>query len=236
MTEQTQRALAYLERDPLSMMDMLEPVRRGQAEIKGVREDGVLLYDIPSKTYMLAAESRAAGDVLCAGVEEPYLFVAHDRENAEFFREKFGFGRAQECWPAAYLEKTPLPVPGDLDIRQLGQEHFPVVYEHYSTFSDADYVRDRIGEGVMHGAFRDGALMGFIGMHAEGSVGMLEVLPQYRRQGVAGALMACQVNWCLERGWVPFSQIYLGNDASRSLHRKMGFTISERTLFWVMDT
>ena len=43
MTEQTQRALAYLERDPLSMMDMLEPVRRGQAEIKGVREDGVIL-------------------------------------------------------------------------------------------------------------------------------------------------------------------------------------------------
>ena len=235
MNELTQRALSYLERDPLHTMDMLEPLRRGQARVEGLREDGALVYDGPSKTYFLAAESREAGDALCAGVEAPYLFVAHDRENAEFFRDKFGFRVAQECWPAAYLSKTPLPVPGDLDIRRLGQEHFSVVYDNYSTFSDADYVKARIREGVMHGAFQNGRLMGFIGMHAEGSVGMLEVLPQYRRRGVAAALMAYQANWCLEQGYVPFSQIFLGNEASLRLHQKVGYSISEKPLFWVMD-
>ena len=238
MSEAKQKALSYLERDPLHTMDMLEPIRRGQAEIVGVREDGALIYDVPSKTYLLAADSREDGDALCAEVKDPYLFVTHDRENGEFFREKFGFQTAQECWPAAYLSREPLPVklsPG-MEIRKLGLEFSQAVYDNYSTFSDKPYVEARIREGVMHGAFRNGELMGFIGMHAEGSVGMLEVLPNCRRQGAAAALMAYQVNWCLERGYVPFSQIFLGNEASLRLHQKMGFTVSEKPLFWVMDT
>ncbi len=53
---------------------------------------------------------------------------------------------------------------------------------------------------------------------------MLEVLPEYRRQGAATALMAAMVNFCLERGCVPFSQIFLREMKHPSgLHRKMGF-------------
>ena len=69
----------------------------------------------------------------------------------------------------------------------------------------------------------------------EGSVGMLEVLPEYRRQGAATALMAAMVNFCLERGCVPFSQIFAGNEASLGLHRKMGFSIAQRPMYWVMN-
>ena len=39
-----QKALAYLERDRLLFADMLEPLRRGSAELLYVQEDGVLLY------------------------------------------------------------------------------------------------------------------------------------------------------------------------------------------------
>ena len=74
-----------------------------------------------------------------------------------------------------------------MEIRQLGQSYFSVILENYHTFTDAEYVRRRIDAGVMHGAFREGELLGFIGMHDEGSVGMLEVLPPHRRQGAAAA-------------------------------------------------
>lgn len=235
MNGRIEQAVEYLNRDPLLHTDMLEPLRRGQADVTAIREDGVLIYERKSKTCMLAAESREAGDALCAGLERPYLFVAHDRENALFFRDRFGFAVAQECWPAAYLSPEPPPVPGAFELRRLGEESFSVIYENYSTFSDAPYIRERLAEGVMHGAFRDGELLGFIGMHAEGSVGLLEVLPQHRRKGVAAALMAFMAGWCLERGYVPFSQIFLGNEASLALHKKMGFTISEKPLFWVME-
>ena len=43
-----------------------------------------------------------------------------------------------------------------------------------------DYVAERLAAGAMTGAFLDGVLAGFIGIHEEGSIGMLEVLPAYR--------------------------------------------------------
>ena len=96
-----QAALEYLERDRPLHMDMLEPIRRGQAEILKAGPGGVLIYETRSRTHMLSAESLEAGKALCCRVEQPYLFVAHDRENAEYFRGKYGFQTAQECWAAA---------------------------------------------------------------------------------------------------------------------------------------
>lgn len=109
-----------------------------------------------------------------------------------------------------------------------------MILENYHSFTDPEYIHKRIAAGVMHGAFQKGELLGFIGMHSEGSVGMLEVLPQHRRKGAATALMAFMTNFCLERGWVPFSQIFHGNEASLALHRRLGWALSQRPLYWVM--
>ena len=49
------QAREYLSRDPLRYVDMLEPVRRGMVEVTALREDGVLLYNVPGELYMLAA-------------------------------------------------------------------------------------------------------------------------------------------------------------------------------------
>ena len=51
------QAREYLSRDPLRYVDMLEPVRRGMVEVTALREDGVLLYNVPGELYMLAADS-----------------------------------------------------------------------------------------------------------------------------------------------------------------------------------
>ena len=68
-------------------------------------------------------------------------------------------------------------------------------------------------------------------MLARGST--LEVLPAFRRRGVATALMNSMANWCLERGFVPFSQIWMDNQASFALHRSLGWSLSPQPLYWV---
>ena len=228
------QARAYLEQDPLRYMDMLGPLNRGMMEVVAVEEGGVLLYNVPGEVYMMAADSLAVGKSLCAGVEKMELASTHDRETGEYLKETYGFAECRCCTPAAYLGKEPLPVPGQFEIRPLGQEFFSTVLEHYHSFSDPDYIRKRLDAGVMHGAFQGEELLGFIGMHAEGSVGLLEVLPEHRRKGAAAALMAFMTNWFLERGWVPFSQIFEGNTPSFQLHRKMGWTLCKDPLYWLM--
>lgn len=229
-----EKALELMERDPVLYMDMLGPFHRGMTEIVAQSEEGLLLYNAPGRAYMLAADTRAEAEALCAGVESMSIATAHSREAGEFLRDRYSLPDLQPCIQAAYLVSTPLPLDPALEIRQLDQSYFSVILENYHTFTDAAYVRRRIDAGVMHGAFREGEMLGFIGMHDEGSVGMLEVLPPHRRQGAAAALMAFMTNWCLVRGWVPFSQIFAGNEASLSLHRRVGWTLSQKPMYWVM--
>lgn len=230
-----EQAKAYLKCDPLRMMDMLDPLERGIMEVVFCRKDGVLLYSPTAELYLLAADDLEAGRALCAGVTAMDLAATHDWETAQFLCKKYGIQKCERCTQAVYLSREPLPVPEEIEIRQLGEEAFQVISQNYQTVSDPKYIHERLAAGVMHGAFEKGKIMGFIGMHDEGSVGLLKVLPEYRRRGVGSALMAYMTNWCLERGWVPFSQIFEGNVASTELHKQMGWTLCSQDMFWVMD-
>ena len=61
---------------------------------------------------------------------------------------------------------------------------------------------------------------------------MLEVLPEYRRKGVAASLMTYLINYDIKRGYIPYSQIHITNESSKQLHGKLGFTLSKTPVFW----
>ena len=127
----TEQAKAYLKRDPLRYMDMLQPLERGEAEVVALREDGVLLYEVPGQLYLLAADSLEAGQALCAGIETMRLAATHDQATGEYLRQRYGREKCQPCTQAAYLGRDPFPLPPGLDIRRLGEEYLPAVVEHY---------------------------------------------------------------------------------------------------------
>ena len=88
----------------------------------------------------------------------------------------------------------------------------------------------------MIGAFLGEYLVGFVGQHEEGSMGLLEVLPEYRGKGFGKALLAAAVNWQLERGQIPYSQIIDGNIKSYQLHQSMGFLITPQvSVYWLAE-
>lgn len=116
----TEQAKAYLKQDPLRYMDMLQPLERGEAEVVALREDGVLLYEVPGQLYLLAADSLEAGQALCAGIETMRLAATHDQATGEYLCQRYGREKCQPCTQAAYLGRDPFPLPPGLDIRRLG--------------------------------------------------------------------------------------------------------------------
>ena len=86
----TEQAKAYLKRDPLRYMDMLQPLEWGEAEVVALREDGVLLYEVPGQLYLLAADSLEAGQALCAGIETMRLAATHDQATGAYLRQSYG--------------------------------------------------------------------------------------------------------------------------------------------------
>ncbi|NLF80131.1 MAG: GNAT family N-acetyltransferase, partial [Clostridia bacterium] len=86
----------------------------------------------------------------------------------------------------------------------------------------------------MLGAFYHGRPAGFVGVHDEGSMGMLEILPAFRRLGIGSALGAHMVKRELLRGHIPYDQYFSGNTASRQMQEKLGFNFSEQPTIWLL--
>lgn len=167
----------------------------------------------------------------------------HQREMVPFMEKYFQLKEDMECLQGAYTRREKLPVRGlygpdgrgedGFAIRTLTEEYIPFVAEHYSEIGTSEYVSERIRHGAVYGAFYDEKIVGFIANHEEGSIGMLYVLPEYRKRHVAMALETYCMNLAVERGEIPYGQVVLGNEASIRLQEKMGICFAKGTVVWM---
>ena len=81
--------------------------------------------------------------------------------------------------------------------------------------------------------YLDGKLVGYIGRHAEGSMGILEVSPEYRRRKIAKALETYMINLSLEIGHTPFAQVVVGNEKSVALQESLGMCFAKELIYWM---
>lgn len=228
---------ALLDRDPVRYLDMTEPVRRGAGRVLSADEDGALVAveteGEGGTLYTLCAQSEDAARRLCALIPpHPSYVTVHEALSFPVLREKFGYQAMNPCWQVAYLESTPLPLPVlPFALRPLTLDDLPQVREHYHLTGE-DYLAALLSQGRMTGAFDGDSLAGFIGLHEEGTVGLLEVFPSYRRRGLATLLQAHMTNRELALGHVPYGQVFEGNGPSLALQRSLGFECSKGRMFW----
>ena len=230
------RAFGYLQKRKLSHMDMLEVIRRGQGELLYGAEDGVLVRDIPSGAYMLSAADEDMGERLISLIPRGLkngLYVAHQDFLKDSLCRRFGCSVINSCVQAVYTRKTPWEEAAAYDIRPLDLSWLESVYGQYHTVHDRAYLEERISAGMMYGVFLEGKLAGFAGIHAEGSMGMLEVAEEFRRRGIGEALEKHLINRMLERGWVPFCQVFTDNEASVRLQEKLKLRIGREKVYWI---
>lgn len=230
MTE-TEKAFKYLLNDPLSYIDMLEPLRRGTADIIYAGDDGVVIYERVSQTCMIAMEkTEKCQSVVDVGKYD--LFAVHQKNISEWIKQEGKFSHTVEVYQASYNKEETIADRFDT-ISVLNSDYTDKVYENYDTMDDREYIETLIDRKHLWGIFEEGNLAGFIGEHLEGSMGLLEVLPKYRRKGYGYKLESFLINHFLKLNEVPFCQVITDNVKSLALQRKIGMDISDRTVIWV---
>lgn len=80
---------------------------------------------------------------------------------------------------------------------------------------------------------KSGEFVGFIGRHPEGSMGLLQVFPEYRRQGYGEELESFMINRFLEEGRVPYAHIIVDNEKSMNLQKKLGYEVADKKIYWL---
>ncbi|MGI6238504.1 MAG: GNAT family N-acetyltransferase [Christensenellales bacterium] len=220
----------WLRKKPLLHAMMIESIRRGSGERVKALPDGVLVHDRACGAQMVSAGSARTADVLFDSLVPSDMLVTHDGYTRELALTRFPYKDHMVCVQAVYTKPAIALLPAD--IRPLDARHFDSVRAQYGGVDDDGYVMERLNAGAICGIFEDGALAGFMGTHREGSLGMLEILPKYRRRGLAEALERHVVREHLARGWTPFAQIEVGNFPSIALHEKLGFEVSDEPFDW----
>ncbi len=228
----TPEDLFFLEREPLLRVQPRVAALRGSAKVLA-RADGGLLLDLAGGVPMLCAEDGRAVRALEPFLPEDTSVLVSDYPPMDaWLMERRGLNGATVCNNVVYLKKEPVPVHTDVVLRPLPLSEAERVSGHYP-IHDLETIRAFIREGRMLGGYRGEEMVGFLGWHEEGSMGLLHVFEPFRRRGYAYAMEGLQVNLMLARGELPFGQVVLGNDASMALQLKLGFTREDRTVSWL---
>lgn len=222
-----QAVRSWVSRDPIGYGYLLDFFRRG-ARVCYAGEDGLVLkndrFDI----------CYAGGTAFSRELAESKLVLVEDKALAERLAARELRLEIMECVQCMYLKKEPPQVPhSGILLRPLTREDLDFVLRNYHhPGSVAEHIRGRIDEGML-GAEIAGELAGFIGVHEEGAMGLLEILPQFRRRGLAETLEAALIKQQLDRGFLPYAHVQIGNSVSEALQNKLGMTFDDRVLYWI---
>ncbi len=226
-----QEIIKRLSRKKRTFIHMMEFLSRGIGEVVYEKDMNILLSGCD--VIMISATSKE--DALKMLNDSPklakYEVISSQSFINEILAEEYNMQVRFACYQACYTKKEALPVRYK-DIRPLTVENLEYVAKNYY-YAPKTYLKERLEAGAVYGAYDEDKLVGFIGVHAEGCMGMLYVEDTYRRKGIATALESYLINLQLANGYTPYCQIEEGNEASMHLQEKLGLYISNQPLWWL---
>lgn len=143
-------------------------------------------------------------------------------------------GKAHPCRLAVRFDASvPEGDPGR-DIRTLTPAYADVIRQNYShpEYLAPGELEVLLAEGLVLGGFEQGRLVGFVGEHPQGSMGMLEVFEEARGRGWGRALALAKMRQVHRRANVPWAEILSENEASLALVTSLGFEVRPADEMW----
>lgn len=225
-----------LKKDIILNVDMLQCIRRGSADIIVAEEDGVLLQDKKSNIYMVSTLSEDFMKSIIDKISDVDTIVLHNEFEYKLLKDKINFSEEMICYNAVYLQDKYIEQCNfEIEIEVLKEEFIELVKNNYSELSlcNSGYIEERVKDKEMYGAFLGNRLAGFIGTHEEGSIGMLEVIPEFRGKGIGSGLERYAINRAIAKGIYPYCQVKEDNEISMKLQKSLGMEISKTKVYWL---
>lgn len=215
--------------DKTSYADIIDALEHGIGRVEYFSSDSGIVFRHSCGTYYVA--SFGSSDELLHYLPSSGLAVAHGDKLASYMKSELGFRCEEPTYLYVYGCES-ITAESLQGIRELDESFAHSVAEAYG--HEEEYIRSVIASGNLFGAFDpDGNLMAFAGFHSEGAMGMLTVLPEYRRMGIGIGMEKHLIRTALERGRKAYCNVYISNTASISLQEKLGLCRGELQSWWL---
>ena len=158
------------------------------------------------------------------------LICVHDEGLRDYLVDRCGYGNEEGCFSYSWWSGK-FDVP-QCDSRILDISYIDVIEGVYKLAGRDELLSD-LSSGMVTGLFDGNVLLGFIGFHPEGSMGMLHVFEEHRKKGYGELLEKLDINRALDLGIVPYCHVFFSNRASLSLQEKLGLERGGRPVWWL---
>ena len=225
-----------IEKDLALHVDFLESLRMGDARILHDSEGALLVQLISWPLYLIAAVDPDEGKQLIDGLvpeEDGETMIVARGEQVVDYANHCGFQTVSPCVQVLYEQKEPIPVETELVIRHPDRTDYDKIIESYTLPISEEEVLASIEEPEFSSGYLDGKMVGYIGLHPEGSIGMLHIFDEYRGKGYGETLVKYMINRQLAAGAYPYGQVFIDNEASLAMQRKLGMTFSKDYIYWM---
>jgi ribosomal protein S18 acetylase RimI-like enzyme len=224
----------YLSKNALLYAGLIQVINRNTAQILEKSEQGIFLRDTVGNACMLATENEELGlHWLKAHEDLKYdLLVVFQHSLVEYAKKQYGLNSEMDCFQAVYTQPNPPVLNGSIQIREATPKDIWMFAEHYQFF-DEEEISYLIQHGELFVGEQDGKTVGFVGQHLEGSMGLLEIFPEFQGKDYGTELEKHMIIRMLEKGQIPFCQVDVNNFKSLKLQKKLGLSISKEHMYWV---
>ena len=212
---------------------LIDGLLQGKVELLYVRDNVVAGVHVDTGVVMVCLDTAEEGrEVLPFLPKDCRLLLHNCEEFVPIVQEHLGLEAGEPCYQSVYTQKVSLPV-AHKDIRPYPLEELDFAVANYGGEEEREYLRDRICKKDFFAAYEGDKIVGFSGVHAGGSLGLLYVDPGYRRGSVGSSLASYLVNLSLARGGLPYAHIRVHNEPSLKMQEKMGLYVGKKKIFWM---
>lgn len=215
-------------------VDIYEALRIG-ADVIFDSKTCLLIYDKNVDMYWITAKYFDEGTkVLDKYVKNNTAISVRCEAFCQHINKVLRIRLDEQCWQA-YTDRTIdnlFYMDGKLEMHHHSIDDYNLFRAVYKHKTDEDLKQDFENQDFT-GLYEDGKMLGFIGIHREGAIGMLNILLEYRRKGHGKALLCNIMNKQIMQERIPFSQIVFDNDASIKMHKEIGLIFSKDTQRWM---
>jgi GNAT superfamily N-acetyltransferase len=133
-----------------------------------------------------------------------------------------------------YLPEEVEITPTDKLFSNLDQSHVSYVFINsaYKDYTSEKYISERINKDVSAGVWVKGTLAGWGLTHDDGSLGFLNVLSEFRGQGIGEAVSRALIQAKREQNKPVFVNVEPQNQQSINLLQKLGY-VFDRPVSWL---
>ena len=220
-----QNAFDLLNQDYYLNYPLIYALRHG-AELVAANEDGVAVYQSRPDFLLLTGPNPLE---LVMDLPKPDLIELIGSHSVGAVGSHFDLAENFECYQYYYPHQS---IESGLQLEPITQADRDFVLQNYHRL-EPEEIEQAIHEERIFGLRDQGKLFAFIGLHEDHTMGMLHILPEYRRQGWGERLERALTAKVLAMGELPYGQVFTGNDISMRLQEKLGFARCSDKVYWM---